>query len=636
MASARILLVIAEHAHRSGVVQAIENDVERPIEYETRTTLAQALSALACAPPDLVLLELDLPDSGGEKTLRDVTGRAGDTPVVVLIDRDQDLAVRCIELGAQDCLFKESAGENVTSVIHNAITRARMQRSLSAAYENIRRMVADNRDPILVLGEDHIVLFSNEAARTLFEGKVVPGVEFGLPLAGEVPQELDVPRSNGDTATVEMRVSDTQWYGEPGFVVSFRDVTERNRVERERLRMQREMSQNNKLQALGQLTGGIAHDFNNILGIITGFATVALKRRRSGRATDDTAYLEKILAASDRGRTLVEQMLAFSRNEIGEGRRMQLSAEIRENVDLLRSVIPSSIELVLAIDDGVPEVIMDPVGLQQVIVNLCVNARDAVGDAGRVEVALGVVELEDGECASCHQRLVGRWVRLALRDSGAGIDDDVKQNIFEPFFSTKEVGRGSGMGLAVVQGVTHRFRAHVTVDSIEGQGTEFGILFPVAVPDTHFATLRNAGREHRAVIADDDMPGGRVLIVDDERDLAIATGESLESYGFDCRLFSDSRVALEHILGAGNDIEAIVTDQAMPQLTGLEMVRQIRDAGLTMPVVLVTGYSDRIDHDELQALDVSILLKPVDPEQLAGELSNKIRGDLVDDVDEAC
>ena len=634
---ARILLVQDDNAHRRLIVRALEKDVERPLSYETRATLADALVALRYATPDLVVLDLDLSDSRGEQAIEQVRDVVPDMPIVVLIDSDENVAVRCIERGAQDCLFKDRMVGIVTSVIHNAIARARVQRSLVAAYENMRRMVADNRDAILVLGEDHTVLFSNEAARALFEDRIAPGAEFGLPLADDKPQELDIPRSSGEAATVEMRVSETAWYGERGYVVSFRDVTERIRAEQERLRMQREMSQSNKLQALGQLTGGIAHDFNNILGIIMGFATVALKRRESGRGRDESAYLEKILAASERGRSLVEQMLAFSRNEIGDGRRMQLAAAIRENVDLLRSVIPSSIELSLSIDDDVPEVIMDPVGLQQVVLNLCVNARDAVGDSGRVEVSLGVVDCEDGECASCHHRVTGRWVKLALRDSGSGIDDDVKQKIFEPFFSTKEIGRGSGMGLAVVQGVTHRFGAHVTVDTIEGDGSEFGILFPVSTSDRPPETASEATQRQAGKAADDMTSGGRVVVLDDEPELAQATAETLESFGFQCRVFTESRSALECILQTAEDIEAIVSDHAMPTMTGLELVRNIREAGLSVPVVLVTGYGDSIEDEVLQALDVSMLIKPVDPERLAGELVEKMhRRDIVGAVGEAC
>jgi PAS domain S-box-containing protein len=258
------------------------------------------------------------------------------------------------------------------------------------------------------------------------------------------------------------------------------DVTARRAAEAERAQMQQQLQHAQKLEAVGQLTGGIAHDFNNILGAILGYTGLTLDRYRAELPEKAVGYLNEVQTAGERARDLIQKMLAFARGGSGEAQRIDARPLVKEVIKMLASTLPSSLELSEQIAAEVPSIRIDPVQLHQILTNLIINARDATGGEGHIEVGLRLVTLSGEVCAITHQAVRGKFVELYVKDDGSGIPDAVLPKIFDPFFTTKDVGKGSGMGLAMVMGILREHDGHARVETQAGAGTTFRLYFQLA------------------------------------------------------------------------------------------------------------------------------------------------------------
>jgi PAS domain S-box-containing protein len=264
-----------------------------------------------------------------------------------------------------------------------------------------------------------------------------------------------------------------------GVSVYMQDVTEYQRLRSEHRRLERQVQQSQKMEAIGQLTAGIAHDFNNILASINGYTDLALTRCVDEGQDQLRGYLEHVYKAGERARDLIQQMTAYSHSTTAKETALSLRPLLKEMLKMLRSTLPTSIQL--SFDCPTDEEIfinMDAAQLQQIVMNLCVNARDAMHGAGQLELRLECTEQQPVECASCHNTLHGDYVVLSVRDSGDGMMAEVRDHLFEPFFTTKDVGEGTGLGLSVAHGIMHDHQGHIRVESEPGQGTVFYLLFP--------------------------------------------------------------------------------------------------------------------------------------------------------------
>ena len=258
-----------------------------------------------------------------------------------------------------------------------------------------------------------------------------------------------------------------------------RDVTAQRNTAREKDVLESRLRQAKKMEAIGQLTGGIAHDFNNIVCIVLGFTE--LLKGRLGEEADarSKSYLEEIQSAGEWARDLVTQMLAFSRGSKGSAKFVDVDPVVKETVGLLKSILPSSIEIVTKIESNLPPVAIDPIQLQQAMTNLCINARDAMDGHGHIEITVaGESDAEIG-CVSCHQSAQGSFLALSIKDTGEGIPADMVNRVFDPFFTTKEVGKGSGLGLSMVHGIVHGSGGHVQLETKVGKGSVFRLIFPI-------------------------------------------------------------------------------------------------------------------------------------------------------------
>jgi len=352
---------------------------------------------------------------------------------------------------------------------------------------------------------------------------------------------------------------------------------------------------------VGTLAGGIAHDFNNILAPIVGYTELVLKE--SEVAPPSRTHLEQVIRGAMRARDLVRQILTFSRQSTRQTIPVQLQSLIKETLILIRASLPSTIQIETAIDPDCRLVIGDPGQLHQVLMNLCTNAFHAMRETGgTLKVTLRERDPERAGRVNA-TRNGGQFACLMVEDTGCGIAQAVQDRIFEPFFTTKSEGQGSGLGLSVVYGIVKSHGGSIEVESKPGDGTKFIVYLPL-------------DREHMAasVVTTETAITGteRVLIVDDEPVVAEMVGELLSAYGFRVTHRTSSVEALAAFRANPRGYDAVITDQTMPNLTGIELAAELKRVRGDLPVILMTGFSEQVSADNYRELGIDgYLLKPI-------------------------
>ncbi len=398
------------------------------------------------------------------------------------------------------------------------------------------------------------------------------------------------------------------------------DLTERLAAQSEQERLHRELNQARKMEALGQLTGGIAHDFNNMLGIIIGYNELAMDE--FGEKMNDTLldYHHNINTASHRARELVKQMMVFSKSKKTEKQALQLQPLIEENIAMLRSVIPSSVKIHFEYENDLPNVMVDPIQVQQALMNLCLNARDAMQGVGTLNIKLGMQHGIDRECNACHKIVRGSWLEMSVSDDGSGMEGEVIERIFEPFFTTKDVGQGTGMGMSVLHAIMDGHSGHIFIDTQKNRGTCFRLVFPglSLSPADALPEIREPQPAYRK------GNGEHILVVDDEPVLVDYLYLLLSGNGYQCTKTCSSPEALSMIQQNPRAYNMIITDHTMPDLTGTEMIRRLRTIRDDIPVILVTGYSDTVDMRDIDLHDITLLDKPLDSGVLLRHVAERL------------
>ena len=411
-----------------------------------------------------------------------------------------------------------------------------------------------------------------------------------------------------DDGTVFHALMDCQ-RGEPAtspvIRVSFTDITARKQLEQQ-------LQQAQKMEALGQLTGGIAHDFNNILAAILGYSNLALERCVSDPSDKLARYLGEVISASERARDLIAKMLAYSRTSPSIASvPLNMVPEVEKALTLLSVAIPAGIEVVTHIEPELPLVRIDPVEVQQVLINLAVNARDAIGEQGRIDINLQRIKVKNKSCAICHSIVNGEFVVLEVKDTGDGILPEVQQRIFDPFFTTKDIGKGSGLGLCMVQGIVIKNNAHLLLESSFEYGTSFQLLFPFTEDKVSISTPLTT-----TTIAPVTKQW-RVWVVEDQEALAGYYLELLQEQGYLVTVFIDPVNALHAFQLDPNSVDLILTDQTMPYLSGAELAEAVLTTKPNLPIILTTGYTESINADEAKRRGIRCFLnKPIDGKKL--------------------
>ena len=386
------------------------------------------------------------------------------------------------------------------------------------------------------------------------------------------------------------------------------DITKYKQAVEERRGLESKLQQAQKMEAIGTLAGGIAHDFNNILGAILGYAELAQLNTSDNPKVQK--YIDQLCMASERAKALVLQILAFSRQSKSEKIPVDIGLVIKEALKLLRASIPTTIEIRQNVKSNICTVEADQTQIHQIVMNLCTNAFHAMEkEGGQLDVDLIPVTISADDCQVYEDIKPGRYIKLIVVDTGHGMDADTISRIFEPYFTTKEVGEGTGMGLATVHGLVKNHAGDIKVYSEPGGGTSFHILFPVIENDTE-----------RIIETSIPLPKGheQILFVDDEKFLVDIGKESLVSLGYKVETRTSSYDALEAFYNQPDKYDMVITDMTMPKMTGEKLAEEIKKIRPDIPIILCTGYSKSITPENVRDMGISsILMKPLTMHELA-------------------
>ena len=619
-------------------IQFLLRDATRPsILIDSTETLRRGLDRLGESRFDAVLLDLQLADSQGLATLAAVRAQFPALPSVVLVPSAQEaLGRQAVDAGATDYLLKEGLSP---WLLHRALRYAIQSARNAAAMQETERRVYElfdnSQDIIFTLDEAGNIVSLNKSAELNLgcpEGDsahlnirnvIAPeNVEhcielFGRVLKGEFTPvtELTILCRDGRRLIVEVsNVNRIQLGDKLGVQGIARDITERRNLENL-------LRQSQKLEAVGRLSGGLAHDFNNLLCAISGHSELMEERLEPGHPAGSN--LAQIKKAADSASTLIRQLLAFSRRQVFYPQVVNLNRVVRETEKLLARLLGEHIEFVAALDPALGNVRVDPHQFEQVLVNLFINARDAMVEGGTLKVATAEVTL-DGDLQSRHGIVPeGRYVVVSVSDSGVGMDAVTQSRIFEPFFTTKELGKGTGLGLATVYGIVKQSGGFIWVYSELGRGTTFKIYLPREVEAVASVPVKRVpGKSFRGTET--------VLIAEDAEPLRDLTREFLSDSGYTVLEASNGKEALEIFRSTRDRIHLLITDLVMPGIGGRQLAEDLSTIDPNLAVIYMSGYSsDRSGPPGVANGEAAYLEKPFSKESLLRKVRELLDRSLV-------
>ncbi|MFW6333711.1 MAG: PAS domain-containing hybrid sensor histidine kinase/response regulator [Desulfosalsimonas sp.] len=404
-----------------------------------------------------------------------------------------------------------------------------------------------------------------------------------------------------------------------GFQGIIRDITERVQTRQKQRELEEQHQKAQKMESIGTLAGGIAHDFNNILFPMIGYTELAMQ----DLPPESEAYqnLEKVIKSSERAKSLVQQILNFSRQSANEpAEPVYIQPVVKETLKLLKNTIPSSIDISSDIQEDAGKAVINLARMHQVIMNLCTNAYQAMEklDSGRLRVELKQIEITEETSFHHHHLSPGAYICISVSDTGCGIPAEIQEKIFDPYFTTKSQEKGTGLGLSVSYGIIKNAGGTIRVDSEPGRGAAFYVYLPVA-------------EESVEVVRTGDLRGalptgsGRILVVDDEQQIVELEKQMLESLGYEVIPRTSSIEAEQAFNYQPDRFDLLVTDQTMPNKSGLELIKSLREKRPDLPVILCTGYSERVSRKKTENLGIdAVLLKPISKNDLAVTVNNAL------------
>ncbi len=537
--------------------------------------------------PAIALVDLSLPDMDGIEVVARLHALSAMTQVVILTgNASVDSAVRALREQSYDYLIKPVQPDHLLATLERAGERSyrrRAEEGMRESEERMRQIFAHVSDALFIVDDSGTILDANPAATTL-TGKALDDLR-STPLADVLP-ELDgedvsvgQPRLTnslaGSTATRVLDIQSARFA--PGVrVYTVRDLTKQRQLEEE-------LTQSRKMDAIGQLAGGVAHDFNNLLTVIMSYSSLLLG---DIEATDPRRQdVQEISDAAERAAALTGQLLAFSRKQVMHTRPISINAVITGVEKMLRRLIGEDIELVTSLGDSLHLVNADPGQLEQVIINLAVNARDAMPNGGKLSIATSNAEIPPDSRRKNVAKSENGHVMLAVTDTGIGMTREIQQRVFEPFFTTKEQGKGTGLGLATVYGIVTQSGGEVHLHSQPNKGTTFRLFFPA---------LATAAESVPAVAETSAVPRGdeTVLIVEDDAALRALAARVLEASGYKVLLARNGVEALALCAGYDGKIDLVASDVVMPEMSGRPLVEKLAETRAETKVLFMSGYTD--------------------------------------------
>ena len=439
----------------------------------------------------------------------------------------------------------------------------------------------------------------NTVKTTLKTGESVHGVE---------TQQTFLVKEEEVSLWLEISVEPMGLDNKRHAIMVISNITARKMAEKEKETIEAQFRQAQKMEAIGTLAGGIAHDFNNILAAMIGYADLALED--IPQANPARSSLEQVLIAGSRAKELVKQILTFSRKTEQEQKPIEIAPIVQEALKMLRSSVPVTIEIREKIEATYSVIQANPTQIHQIIMNLCSNAAQSMGEErGLLEVSLTDIDIEAPVFTHFGNLQAGKYLKLTIRDTGTGIDSKIMSRIFEPFFTTKGVDKGTGMGLSVVHGIIESYGGVITVESELGKGTTFDVFFPRIESD-------QVQRKHSSEIVCGQ--GELILLIDDEKPIVDMMTQILSRLGYSAVGKTSGIEALEIFRDDPTKFDLVITDYAMPDMTGKELTKELINIRPDIPVILCTGFSEDIDSEETRRMGIrEFVMKPVAKEKIA-------------------
>lgn len=417
-------------------------------------------------------------------------------------------------------------------------------------------------------------------------------------------------KKDGTIIDIEVLGIRIDYQGKPAVLGTLIDITQRKRAAEEKRKLEEQLRQSQKMEAVGTLAGGIAHGFNNILGIITGYTELSIDDLPQESMT--RRNLEQVLISSNRAKDLVRQILEFSRKSDKERKSVYVNRITEETLTLLRSSLPGTIKIGSDIAKNLKPVLADSTQIHQVIMNLCTNAAYSMKkNGGILDVGLSNIKITSTDTNDCKGLSPGEYVRLTVSDTGDGMEQSVMDRVFEPYFTTKKVGEGTGMGLAVVHGIIKSYHGEITVTSEPGEGATFNVYIPVTIENKEI----EPGIDQTPTVR-----GGsdRILFVDDEQVVVEMGGQMLKKLGYEVTTGVSGEEALEYFREKPGKFDLIILDQIMPGMTGMQLAREIRTIRPGIPIILCTGFIESIDEESYKSKGISaFIMKPFAKNEIA-------------------
>ena len=607
---------------------------------------AQALEYLKDNTPDLVMLDVMMPGMSGFEVseIMRKEPKTADIPIIFVTARDDaDTISRCFEAGGNDYAAKPLRIYELLARVKLALTsslhKKRAIASEEALEENkafLKKIIDENPAQIFVINDKGQFLLANEKFADLINtsADAVIGKSYEeLKEQGVVLNHLRNIVKDTDTVLKQAKSKHSfemsyltpegyeKWlictrlpfmfHNEECVLGINLDFTNMKTTELEKKKLEEQLAQSQKMEVIGTLAGGIAHDFNNMLAVILGYSDLAKNTLPSD--AKQINHLNEVIKAGNRAKDLVKQILNFSRQTEIQHVDISLTVIVKEVVKMVKSTLPSNIECAMHVDQNSGFVRGDQTQMHQVLMNLCVNANQAMPDGGTLTVKL-VNHHENTPCPDCQASLPGEFVHLSVSDTGMGMPESVRKRIFEPYFTTKEVGKGTGMGLAVVHGIINQHNGHICVHSEESKGTTFNVLLP-----SSNSALNKSDTQQYIDYAGKES----IMIVDDETMVGELVKETLALQGYETELFFDSQEALKHFNENSDKYDLILTDYMMPELTGDKLSAAIREKNSDVPIILATGFSNNITKEAAIAIGITeFIMKPIVGEDLCKAVRN--------------
>ncbi len=519
---------------------------------------------------------------------------------------------------------------SVISVGRDITKRKQYEEYLQESEERYRAIAEDT--PVLICRflQEGIITYVNRTYCLYFQKskEELIGTSFLLlipePDRASVMAKISSLTQDAPTQSVEHRVilpngaigwqkwTNRAMFGTEGKVVAYQsvgeDITLRKAIEAEKERLESQLRQSAKLEAVGTLAGGIAHDFNNILAIIIGNAELTLDDTPSGHSAREN--IREIITASMRAKDVVQQLLSFSRKSTHVKKPIKIHTVIEESAKLLRASIPSTIGIKTVIPSDSKVIMADPIQIHQVILNLCTNAAHAMEkNGGILEIGIDDIDLDPESSSKYLDIPPGAYIQMVVSDTGCGIAPEIMDKVFDPYFTTKETNKGSGIGLSVVHGIVKNHGGAISIYSELGQGTTVKVFFPVS----------DATPSSQKTVEEIPPHGNeKILFIDDEESLAKMAGKMLERCGYRVEVDTNPEEALKKFRAAPHQFDLIITDMTMPKMTGDQLVKEILKTRPNMPIILCTGFSQHVNEISAERIGIrKYLEKPLDKRELA-------------------